>query len=575
MDADAQVGVTLRWDGDQALDPEIRQLLTGPGAPLELADVEVLGTTMRSFVARAPSVREWLLAAGDRFGDTPFLVFPDRTVTYRSILPPVVSVARALQDRYGVAKGDRVALCSANVAEHPIAAWAAVLLGAVVVELNGWWTGPELRHGIELTEPSVILGDARRLARLDPGAVSVPVVAFDDPSGLDRAEDFSALEAHAPDATVPKVDIAEDDPLVVLFTSGTTGRPKGATLSHRGHVHMMMQAALQGASRALSEGIDPRGGRHVTIGVSPMFHISGFTTQVIGGTYFGGTWVYPPPGAWREDVHLELSQRYQATAWSIVPTQLWRLLDYPGLDDYDLSSLRRVGGGGSTFQPELWRRVAERLPQVARMSTGYGMSETCGAGTLHDGPDTAAHPDAVGRPGPGMEIQVRDPLGRVLPEGEVGQIHLRGATVMLGYWADPEATKAAIDADRWYATGELGHIAGGLLYLDGRGSDLIVRGGENVYPIEIENRLVEHPDIAEAAVIGEDDRVLGQRVVAVVVRREGSALGEADVQSWVAEALARFKVPSEVHLVGALPHNAAGKVVKQQIGTTGEPVEEE
>jgi acyl-CoA synthetase (AMP-forming)/AMP-acid ligase II len=306
-----------------------------------------------------------------------------------------------------------------------------------------------------------------------------------------------------------------------------------------------------------------------------MFHISGFTTQVIGGPYFGGTWVYPPAAAWREEVHLQLSERHRATAWSIVPTQLWRLLDYPGLDDYDLSSLRRVGGGGSTFQPELWRRVAERLPQVARMSTGYGMSETCGAGTLHDGSDAIAHPDAVGRPGPGMEIQIRDPLGAAVPEGVVGQIHLRGGTVMLGYWADPAATASSLDAERWYATGEMGHVADGLLYLDGRGSDLIVRGGENVYPIEIENRLVEHPGIAEAAVIGVEDRVLGQRVAAVVVLHTGADVDEADVQTWVGEALAKFKVPSEVRFVDALPHNAAGKVLKHRIGAAGEPTEEE
>jgi acyl-CoA synthetase (AMP-forming)/AMP-acid ligase II len=294
-----------------------------------------------------------------------------------------------------------------------------------------------------------------------------------------------------------------------------------------------------------------------------MFHISGFSVALIGGALIGATIAYPPPGRWDPEVHLEMTERFRASAWSIVPTQLWRLLDHPRLGEFDLSSLRRIGGGGSTFQPELWRTVREKLPQVSRMATGYGMTETCGAGTHQDGRAAVEHPDAVGAPVPGYEICIRDPDGGLAGIGEVGEIHLRGPSNFLGYWDNPSATAAALDEERWYRTGELGRIEHGLLFLEGRGADLIIRGGENIYPIEIENRLIEHPAIAEAAVIGVPDRVLGEEVKAVVVTQPGASVDLAEIQRWVGETLAAFKVPSQLEVRPDLPHNAAGKVLKQ------------
>jgi acyl-CoA synthetase (AMP-forming)/AMP-acid ligase II len=328
---------------------------------------------------------------------------------------------------------------------------------------------------------------------------------------------------------------------------------------------MMMQAALQGMVGAAARAdLDPAPtGPPVTCGVSPMFHVSGFSCAVIGGALTGITIVYPPAGRWDPEVQLELTERHRISSWPLVPTQLWRLLEHPRFGDFDLSSLRRIGGGGATFQPELWRQVHERLPQVAVMSTGYGMTETCGAGTHQDGEAARKHPDAVGAPVPGYSLRVCDPDGREVPDGTTGEIQLRGPCNMLGYWEDEVATRRSLDADRWYRTGEFGHIEDGLLFLDGRGTELIIRGGENVYPIEIENRLIEHPGIAEAAVIGVPDRVLGEQVKAVVVRQAGADdLDAAGVQDWVAATLAAFKVPAVVEFRHELPHTATGKVQK-------------
>ena len=549
----------LLWDEDRLLPDPARLALTGPGAPFEMEAENVLGATMRVFGHRLRNARQMLGLAAERYGDQPFLIFPDRTYTYRSIQGPVAAMAAALKERFGVEPGDRVGVVAANIPGHAVTAWAAVSTGAVVAELNGWWTGAELAYGIQLTRPKVIFGDRRRLDRIPPGSVDVPLVCLED--------EFDSMITKWDGSPLPPDVTAEDDPLCILFTSGTTGRSKGAVLSHRCHVNMMMQAALQGQVGGLLESTSTPeaipSGPQVSIGVSPMFHISGFSVALIGGALIGATIAYPPPGRWDPEVHLEMTDRFGASAWSIVPTQLWRLLEHPRLEEFDLSSLKRIGGGGSTFQPELWRTVREKLPQVTRMATGYGMTETCGAGTHQDGQAAIAHPDAVGAPVPGYEICVRDPAGEVVSQGEIGEIHLRGPSNFLGYWDDPDATAASLDGDRWYRTGELGRIEHRLLFLEGRGTDLIIRGGENVYPIEIENRLIEHPAIAEAAVIGVPDRVLGEQVKAVVVTQPGRSVDLPEIQDWVGKTLARFKLPALLEIRPDLPHNAAGKVLKQ------------
>jgi acyl-CoA synthetase (AMP-forming)/AMP-acid ligase II len=223
-----------------------------------------------------------------------------------------------------------------------------------------------------------------------------------------------------------------------------------------------------------------------------------------------------------------------------------------------------VGGGGAVFPPELVRELHERFPRV-RLGNGYGMSETVGTGTQTGGELFVTVPASVGPALPTVEVQIRGEDGLVLAEGEIGEIHLRTPSVFLGYWDDPAATRAALDADRWYRTGDYGRVAGGLLFLESRRRDLILRGGENIYPIEIENRLAGHADIDDAAVIGVDDAELGQVVKAFVVRRAGSDLTGEQVRAWCAEALAAFKVPVSVEFRDALPYTETGKLLKQQL----------
>ena len=397
------------------------------------------------------------------------------------------------------------------------------------------------------------------MARIAELQIDVPVVEWPE---------LAALVAARGDAPLPDTPIDEDDPAIILFTSGTTGRPKGATISHRNVIHFAMSSGFRGATSALVAG--PGGppsfqATPVSLCATPLFHISGTAPLLMTGPFYGSALVFMPPGRWDPTMHLELTARHRVASWSGVPTMYWRLLDHPDFDTYDLTCVRAVGSGGAPFPPELIRLLQERFPGVG-VTNGYGASETMGSGTLSFGPLMAHHPDAVGRATPAIDIQIRDEDGNPLPEGEIGEICIRSATVFLGYWDDLEATEAAFWPGRWYRTGDFGRFEDGVMFIESRMRDLILRGGENIYPIEIEHRLVEHPAIVDAAVIGVDHRELGQEVKAFVVFAPGaSPLTAPEVQEWVAQALAPFKVPAYVEFRDELPYTATGKLLKHEL----------
>lgn len=543
----------LEWD-TSAYPPEVLERLMGPGAPFEMGTEVVAGYERRVFLHQPRTLRQMFEATVARQPDAVMMVSGERTWTFAQSLAESDRIAHVLREDYGVGPGDRVAIVSANSPEYGLTMWATISLGAIVTSLNGWWTAPELQYGIELTKPVVLFGDERRLARLDGATLpdGLPVVDL---------EDLYAVSQERP-AEAPDASIQPDDPAVILFTSGTTGKPKGATLSHRNIISFIWANFVTGALGAASAPAPASPPQQpASILASPMFHISGMLGILMTGPAMGAKLVFPPPGRWDETQHLEMTAQHRINVWSGVPTQFWRILRHPDFDSYDLSCVTSIGGGGAPCPPELVREFHERMPW-ATLGQGYGMSETVGIGTRTGGPLILEHPDAVGVASPTVEVEVRDPLGEVVPPGEVGEIYLRTASVFLGYWDNEQATRDAIDAEGWYRTGDFGRIRNGLLYLESRMRDMILRGGENIYPIEIEHRLVEHPDIQDAAVIGVDHPVLGQEVKAFVIRRAGSDLDADGVKRWAAEALAGFKVPAHVEFRDTLPYTETGKVLK-------------
>lgn len=534
---------------------EIEVELTAPGGFFELERAEVLGATVEVFKHLAPTLRVHLENSLG-FGAAEYLVVNDgeteRRFTFQDHHARVTALANRLVDEFAIGVGDRVGIVGANSAEWIATFWATVSIGAIAVAFNGWWSGSEIEWAVGDAEPKVLFGDRKRLARIE-NKLPCRVVEFET--------EFEELWRPVPGLALPPVDMGPDDPALILYTSGTSGRPKGAVHSHRNINTAVMLGFFHGL-RMMT--FAPPSGPHaglpnVQLATSPLFHVSGLhmgaVTFLVGGTK--SVWL---TGRFDPELVMQTIERERCTGWSFTPTMLSRVVHHPEVKRYDLSTLRTGGGGGAPFAPELLEATRLVIPGIAgTLGVGYGMTECSALATLNPGPELPDYPRAVGRPLPGVEIRVVDDAGHVVAEGTEGEIELRGPGIMLEYWRNPEATGTSIREDRWLRTGDIGTYSEGRLSLSTRRTDLILRGGENVYPTEIEHRLEAHPQVSEAAVIGVPDDDLGQRVKAIVVGEAN--LSVAELSDWCAGGLASFKVPAEWEFRSdPLPRNAAGKV---------------
>jgi len=536
--------------------------LLAPGAPFELAEEEVLGERVRVFANRAHSLRDVLFRSRE-FAGAEYMVFREaareRRYTFGEHERLVASAAEAFAERFGIGPGDRVAILAANCPEWIISFWATVSLGAICVGLNGWWTEGEIRYAVGHSKPKLVLADRKRAARIT-GELGVPMVIAED--------GFAELLAAYPDAELPSQPIAESDPAIILYTSGTTGRAKGVVHTHGNVTNMIMVSFFHGARLMMA---NPKQAELAQLAnsilvTSPLFHVSGLHCAAVTALAAGAKTVWPM-GRFDPETTLGLIEREKVTGWGYTATVLHRLLNHPKIGEYDLSSFRSVGGGGSPIPRPLTDKARELLPQCSHtMGVGYGLTEGTAFATLNAGDELIDDPWSVGRPVPVVDVEIRDERGRAVADGEEGDIHLHGPLVMLGYWDDAQATKAVIKPGRWLNTGDVGRLEDGKLYIASRKRDLILRGGENVYPFEIEERLQLHPAVAEAAVIGIDHEELGQEVKAVIVFEKDQETGTKELRRWVADALAYYKVPSLWETrKRPLPRNATGKVLKNAL----------
>ncbi|NKS35980.1 AMP-binding protein [Rhodococcus hoagii] len=528
--------------------------LTAPGAAFEIAPEPVRGAAMPVFRNRHRSLHQLLIESA-RYGDAEYLVCDDLRLTFAEHLARVASLAQEFRARYGIGEGDRVAILSANNAEWIMTFWAATALGAITVGMNSLWSAREIAYGIELSEPKLIVADGPRRELL--GAVDVPV--------LSTEVDIPALSTAQPGAELPAPDVGEDDPAVILFTSGTTGRPKGATHSQR---NMVAAVDFHRFNDALAAELGrPPSARRFLL-ATPLFHIAALHNLAVPRLAFGDTAVITT-GRFDIDRVLRLIERERLTNWGAVPTMVSRLVEHD-LSAYDLSSLQTISVSSAPSSAALKERLRQVLPAAGRsLGTTYGLTESSSAATLATAADLAERPDTVGTAVPTMRVEVRDEVGRPVPDGVEGEIYLRGPLVMLGYWNNPEATAATIDETGWMATGDLGTMEDGYLRISSRRSDLILRGGENVYPAEVEDVLVEHPSVRECIVVGTEHADYGEEVCAVVVVDSDVPVTEEELAGYMTERIARYKVPSRWILRGEeLPRNATGKVKRVEVLAT-------
>ena len=464
----------------------------------------------------------------------------------------------------GIGVGDRVAIWAPNSPEWIVAVLGLWRAGAVLVPVNTRFKGVEAadilgRSGARAlvavtdflgTNPLDLLHDADL-----PALTTTVVLAGPVPDG---ARSYDAVLAGATDAdravVQQRVDaLTADDPSDILFTSGTTGKPKGV-------VQTQGRTLLVASDWVAMTGLRA-GDRYLM--VNPYFHMFGLKAGILAAVLAGATMV--PEPVFDVDRVLATVASERITVLPGAPTIYQSILDHPDRGAHDLSSLRVAVTGAADIPVALIRRIFDELP-FELVVTGYGLTEGGTAAATRPGDDPETIATTVGRPRPGFELRVVDGDGHELPTGEAGEILLRGGSIMSHYLDDPAATAEAVDADGWLHTGDLGTVdERGNLRIVGRSKDLFIAGGFNAYPAEIENLLLGHPGLAEAAVIGVPDERLGEVAMAFVVPKAGAAVDPGEVVAWAREHMANYKAPRRVEVVASLPRNATGKVVKDDL----------
>ncbi|MGE0597452.1 MAG: class I adenylate-forming enzyme family protein [Hyphomonadaceae bacterium] len=553
-------------------------LLTQPGTVFEVAQAEVRGVSMKTWKSAPPTLGA-IFALSAMLGPRTHLVFEDERATVAQFRNAAATMAhRLIAD--GVKPGDRVAIVMRNLPEWPVAFWGAVLAGAIVTPLNAWWTGGELEYGMQDSGSSILIVDIERYERMRdhlaacPGLrkiyvsrakdeIADPLVARLE-SVVGGTNDWAAL----PETTPPDLGLGPDDDVAIFYTSGTTGKPKGAVISHRNIISNIWNSLAAQARAFLRRGEpvpqpDPNAPQRAFLISVPFFHATGCFAVMIPALLRGEKIVMQR--RWDCDQALPLIEKERVTHIGGVPTIAWQVLEHPKLDQYDLSSLEGVAYGGAPAAPELVKRIKERFPK-STPSQGWGMTETSATAVSNVAEDYLRKPASTGVPAPTGEARIVSAEGLDLPRGEVGELWYKGPIVVRGYWENDSATRETF-ADGWVKTGDLAKMDDeGFIYIVDRAKDMLIRGGENIYCVEVENALYDHPAVMDAAVIGKPHPSLGEEPIAVVHLKPGEAASAEDLRHHAAQKLAAFKVPVEVIFwPETLPRNANGKIVKKEL----------
>ncbi|QXQ06450.1 acyl--CoA ligase [Sphingosinicellaceae bacterium] len=557
-------------------------LLTAPGQPFEMVTLDIRGIPTRTWKNAPPTLRDVFLG-GRLHGDRIFLVHEDERVSFETFARAALALAARFQAD-GLVKGDRVAVVMRNIPEWPVAFFAAQVCGAIVTPLNAWWTGAELEYGLADSGAKLLVVDGERLARLTEHLPNCPALEriyvtrdADEYSETSANPLISRLEAvigtpetwaALPPGDLPAVEILPEDDATIFYTSGTTGKPKGALGTHRNIVSNIMASAFSQARTYVRRGEtppapDPAAPQKSTLLSVPFFHATG-CHAVLSPALFAGVKLVMMR-KWDPERAMQLIERERISSCGGVPTIAWQIIEHPARANYDLSSLESVAYGGAPSAPELVRQIKASFPK-SQPGNGWGMTETSATFTHHMGEDYEHRPDSCGPPVAVCDLKVVDPQGKPLPTGVIGELWGRGPNVVKGYWNKPEAT-AETFTDGWVHTGDLARLDDeGFCFIIDRAKDMLIRGGENIYCVEVENALYEHPAVMDAAIVARPHHSLGEEPAAIVTLKPGAHVDADELRAFVAARLAAFKVPVEVRFWdGPLPRNANGKIVKTDL----------
>nr|BFE55610.1 class I adenylate-forming enzyme family protein [Dactylosporangium thailandense] len=545
--------------------------LTGPDGPFPVRTARIRGVDLRIYSTTPDSIRD-VLVSGRHWGERPALTYEDEQYTWSEYVHLVGRFASALVKRYGIRPGDRVAVAARNYPEWVIAFSASVSVGAVCVPLNSWWTAAELANALADCAAAVVVADAERSElihrerhRLPALRSVVEVRPSPKPSGDDTWA--AVLDDHRTELDLTAVPLAAEDDATIMYTSGTTGTPKGAVATHRAHLSTMINMRLYSQVEARLAQLRGEPARQppsvpTALVVGPLFHVASLP-RIISAAATGSHLVLMRK--WDAGRAVELIQREQVdTVPGGVPTVISALLDEVERTGVRLPSLRSLTSGGAPLTSALVARIGTVFDRRVAGGSGYGLTETCGPMVMIGSHDFFERPLSVGSTFPTTEIRVVGVDGNDVPTGQVGEAWLRGPNSAYRYW---NQESDAFDAAGWFHSGDLVRIdEDDFVYVVDRIKDVVIRSGENVYCAEVEDVLSAHPDVEDSAVLGRPHDVLGEEVVAVVRIRPGSATTAADLQVHVGRHLAAFKVPAEIYLqAGDLPRNAVGKILKRQL----------
>ena len=550
---------------------EANLAVTAPGQIFELIDAEVMGVKTQIF-KNAPAHLGQIFAGARGHGEKTFLVYEGESYSFTQAMDQIDALSNLLVNTYGVKKGDRVAVAMRNYPEWVMSFAAIISVGAVSVSMNSWWVEDEMDFALQDSGAKVLICDQQRFdvaaESCKKFGVKVLVARAEKslPAGVDKWQD--ALAPHlAAGLKCPVVEISSDDDATILYTSGTTGRPKGAVSTHRAIISALMgfssrNSVLTMSGTKLKEVTGPEVPTSFIL-IVPLFHVTG-CVPVMMSCFIAGlklAIMYK----WDAEKALEMIEREKITNFVGVPTQSWDLVNSPAFDKYDTTSLRAVGGGGAPSPTSLVGKVNDKVkngsPQL-----GYGMTETNAFGPGITGSDYLAHPTSTGRAVLPMRVEVRDENLKSLPTGEAGEIWFFGPMLIRGYWNRPEATAETI-VDGWLRSGDIGRLdAEGFVYVEDRVKDMILRAGENIYGAEVESAIYDHPAVHEAAVFGVPHERLGEEVGVAILPKDGLALDPQDLWKFLEGKIGAHKIP--VHVVvmtEPLPRNAAGKFLKREL----------